>query len=105
MFVEDISQWEGLDPIDADTAAMAFIANEVIKYTELHEDAPDDFPCLTIEGWENVLGEELSFQRSQSDDYWHIASDADFDAMAGRIDAYLPYFLENYRPAYVLTEW
>lgn len=107
MFIEDVTQWETLEPIDADYAAMSFVAGEVMKYMELHEDSPDEYPIpTTINDLSITLGEELAFQKKyDAEDYWHIRDDIAFEEMAGRVDAYLPYFLENYAPAAGLVDW
>lgn len=82
------------DETDLDALCRLFVAEEVQKALEMEADGSSDAVPATFSEWKDQLGEELEFQNDQGE--W--LHDRNYGAVAGRCDALLPYFLENYEP-------
>lgn len=106
--IDDVYQWndiENWDLSDVDSSAMAFVAGEVDKYIEMCDDDSSLPRPLTLGQWMDMLGNELAFQKQEDPCFWGFDDESVFDAVCGRVDAYLPYYLENYEPAASYVAW
>lgn len=99
---DDVMSWGDIDQDDTSLDAMArlYIFDTVSKNIDIAETNSEDVPD-TFSQWQDVLEEEIAWDSRQGD--W--LTDDIFDAFCGRVDALLPYFLENYEPIQEQIRW
>lgn len=98
----DVESWGNIDSNDADTDAMArlYVFDTVTKNIEIANEDGEPIPN-TFQDWSTIVGEELASDFAQGD--W--LSEDMFDRLCGKIDALLPFFLENYSPVKDIMIW
>lgn len=87
------------DTTDIEEQARLYVADTVDKWLDMDEDGADDAPT-TFNGWREVLGEELAWDKEQNGWDEHY-----FERMCGYAEGLLPYFLENYPRVMGRVDW
>lgn len=94
--IEDTTLWAEIEDTDADSIAMRFIADNIASWFDMFNEGYEG--AKTPAEIADMIGEELAFQYENYPEDYGFDNDSFFEAVCGRIDAYLPYYLENYPP-------
>lgn len=99
---DDVTTWGDIDQEETELDAMArlYVFDTVTKNIDIAETDGDAIPD-TFSQWQDIFEEEIAWDNHQSE--W--LTDDIFDAFCGRVDALLPYFLENYEPIREQIRW